>query len=282
MQRAQRLFQLALLACCFVSNAACTSEARLGYWSAAPHAGQGGSMTTTDAPPLMIADAMIADPPPHVSDGGFPPNNPLCLRNPSLDGIPIIAKLEPSSWWPAEAWDLCWYDPEDFPDPSMAGPQISAVTIVNADTVVDPKDGTPEMAGVLLPPTHGVAYLHFDTLRGLPERTSQQMCAQLEAGVTYNFAIDLASRVGQSFEGSALASGVLEIYGANIVCGHADAPLWRSPPLTSDWKTYCVSITPPSTVSFITLQMPAKNRPKSAILVDNIRLDESCGPAIEL
>lgn len=263
------------LAACLI--AACTSEARIGYWTTSPLAAPDAA-TMVPSPPLAGHDAAVADPPIHIPpDGGFVHASPLCLRNPSLDGIPIPSKLEPGSWWPAEAWDLCWNDPEDFPDPSMAPLQISAVAIVNDATVVELNDGTTAMAGLLPPPTHGVGYLHFDTLRDLPERTSQEMCAELEAGVTYNFAIDLASRVGQSYEGSVLSSGVLEIYGAAEVCGHTGEPLWRSPPLTSDWKRYCVSITPTITFSFMTLQMPAKDRPRSAILVDNIRLDDSCG-----
>jgi hypothetical protein len=162
----------------------------------------------------------------------------------------------------------------------MAATQLCAVTIVNDATTIDPQDGTGARAGTLLPPTHGVGYLHFDTLRDLPERTSQTMCSDLRAGVTYNFAIDLASRAGQTHEGMVLGQGVLEIYGSNTSCGHTGEPLWRSPPLTAEWQTYCVSIKPRQRASVLTLQMPAKDHPRSALLVDNIRLLDRCGPAV--
>jgi hypothetical protein len=108
------------------------------------------------------------------------------------------------------------------------------------------------------------------------------MCAPMEAGVTYNFAIDLASRAGQSHEGMVLGAGVLEIYASNFACTHAGEPLWRSPQLTAEWQTYCVSITPAERVAFMTLQMPSKDRARAAIMADNIRLAESCGPAVVL
>jgi hypothetical protein len=215
-----------------------------------------------------------------VPDGGFRHLNPVCLRNPSLDGIPHVGPIAPATWWPAEAWDLCWNDPEDFPDPSMAGTQLCGVTIINEATTIDPQDGSPAVAGALPAPTHGVGYLQLDTLRDLPERTSQAMCGDLQPGVTYNFAIDLASRAGQKHEGEILGAGVLEIYGGNIACNHAGEPLWRSPPLSSTFQTYCVRITPAERIAVLTLQVPAKDRPRSAILIDNIRLSESCGPAV--
>jgi hypothetical protein len=129
-------------------------------------------------------------------------------------------------------------------------------------------------------PTHGVGYLYLDTLRELPERTSQTMCGTLEAGVTYNFAIDLASRVGQVDDGATLAAGALEIFGTNTVCGHAGEPLWRSPPLTRGWAKHCVSITPEADTTILTLQLPSERPAKAAIMIDNIRLDASCGPAV--
>lgn len=262
--------------------AACTSEAALGSWRAAPLGQDDASMAMPIDPPRPPpADGGAFDASgPVVSDGGSLHANPLCLRNPSLDGFTHGGPLEPGTWLPADSWDWCFIEAADFPDPAMVSTQISAVTVVNGATTVDAKDGMPAVAGALLPPTHGVGYLHLDTLRGMPERTSQQMCVILQADVTYNFAIDLASRIGQSYEGEVLNTGVLEIYGGDLPCGHAGEPLWRSPPLTSNWQTYCVSITPSEPFSVMTLQMPAKDRPKSAILVDNIRLSDECGPAV--
>jgi hypothetical protein len=106
------------------------------------------------------------------------------------------------------------------------------------------------------------------------------MCGDLQPGVTYNFAIDLASRAGQKHEGEILGAGVLEIYGGNVACTHAGEPLWRSPPLSSTFQSYCVRITPAERIAVLTLQVPAKDRPRSAVLIDNIRLSESCGPAV--
>jgi hypothetical protein len=263
---------------------ACTSEAKLGYWTAP--LGSGGSQAMPPASPMTddvdTPDAAPIDTPTknNVPDGGFRHLNPVCLRNPSLDGIPHSGPIAPRTWWPAEAWDLCFNDPEDFPDPNMRGTQLCGVTIVNDATTIDPQDGSGAVAGALPAPTHGVSYLQLDTLHDLPERTSQTMCGELHSGVTYNFAIDLASRIGQTHEGEILGNGVLEIYGGHIACNHAGEPLWRSPPLTAGWQTYCVSLTPAERISVLTLQVPAKDRARSAILIDNIRLSETCGPAV--
>lgn len=274
----------ALAMLCALSASACTSEAELGYWTATPlsTAGAAGPVPMTPLHDDATPDATIIDQPPKstVADGGSVQPQSLCLHNPSLDGIPNSGPIVPGTWWAAEAWDLCWNEPEDFLDPSKAAAQICAVTVINDATTIDPQDGTGARAGVLPPPTHGVGYLHFDNLRDLPERTSQTMCGDLRAGVTYNFAIDLASRAGQTHEGMVLGQGVLELYGSNTTCGHTGEPLWRSPPLTAEWQTYCVSITPKQRASVLTLQMPSKDRPRSAILVDNIRLLDSCGPAV--
>jgi len=255
--------------------AACTSEAELGHW----HQSDTAPLSTHDGMPLgpavPHAGSMAIDPPARIP-------SPLCLRNPSLDGFPHAGPLAPDTWWPAEAWELCWYAADDYPpDVPETGPRISAVTVVNEATTVDAKDGMPAKAGALPVPAHGVGYLCLDTLLGLPERTSQSLCATLEAGVTYNFAIDVASRAGQRYDGSVIAPGVLEIYGTNTLCGHAGEPLWRSPPITGSWQTLCASFTPTSDVSIVTLQVPASPRAKTAILVDNIRLDQSCGPSVE-
>jgi hypothetical protein len=290
MRRARDSQRLALAALCAVGASACTSEADLGYWTATPLSSAGTTGGSPPIPPMHgegAHDAAISDEPQPQPPKAMPtdsglaqPQNPLCLRNPSLDGIPNAGPIAPGTWWPAEAWDLCFNDPEDFPDASSVAAQLCAVTIVNDATTIDPQDGTGARAGALLPPTHGVGYLHFDNLRELPERTSQTMCGDLRAGVTYNFAIDLASRAGQAHEGIVLGQGALEIYGSNISCGHTGEPLWRSPPLTKEWRTYCVSITPRTRASVLTLQMPSKDQPRSAILVDNIRLLDGCGPAV--
>jgi len=268
-----------MLAAC--SLAACTSEARLGQWSTSPLASQdAATMRPSDPPDAPIDVPPVRSPNDGSPDGGFVHAYPLCLRNPSLDGIPYAGPIEPAVWWPADSWDTCWNEAADFPDPTMAGFQLCAVSVVNdATTVKVNGDGTAQ-SGVLPPPTHGVGYLMLDTLRDLPERATQEMCAPLEAGFTYNFSVDLASRVGQTHEGAVLGAGVLEIYGSNFACTNDGEPLWRSPPLSSNWQTYCVSITPAQRMTFLTLQMPAKDRPRSAILVDNIRLSQSCGPSV--
>ena len=283
-----RMLSIALASCL---ASACTSEAKLGSWSksgSAPLSGSDAANQSPLEPGAPRGGASSLDPPP-VSDAAMPDDSdvgvhirsPLCLRNPSLDGIPYAGPLAPDSWWPPEAWDLCWYATEDYPaDMPETGPRISAVTTVNDTTTIDAKDGSMAIAGGLPVPTHGVAYLQLDTLLGMPERTSQTMCVTLEAGVTYNFAIDLATRAGQTYDGATIQSGVLEIYGSNTPCGHDGEPLWRSPPLTAQWQTYCVSLTPHADASIITLQVAATQGSPTAVLVDNIRLDPSCGPSV--
>ena len=62
----------------------------------------------------------------------------------------------------------------------------------------------------------------------------------------------------------------------------SSTPLWRSPPLTSVWQTFCVSVTPAETLNYLTLQAPAHDGAKTAVLVDNIRLAPECGDAVVL
>ena len=278
MRRAYPRSSLAALALSLAC--ACTSEADLGSWAAS---GPGAPLHNHGSP----SDAALPYEPPPERDAAHAleatasrSESPLCLRNPSLDGVPHGGPAEPGVWWPPDAWDSCFNDADDFPDPKLPGAALCGLTCVNDATTIDPKDGSGARTGFLPAPTHGVSYLYLDTLRGLPERTSQALCATLEAGVTYNFAIDLASRVGQVDDGTTLAAGALEIYGTNTVCGHTSQPLWRSAPLTRAWRTHCVSITPESDASVLTLQMPAEPPAKAAIMIDNIRLDASCGPAV--
>jgi len=260
------------------NSASCTSEARLGSWKAsAPSAPLFNGVASA------TRDASAPDEPqaPDMPDASMAPSkSSLCLRNPSLDGLPHAGPADPGVWWPPEAWDTCFNAAEDFPDPQMPGTVLCGLTCVNEATTLDLKDGVGPRTGLLPLPTHGVGYLYLDTLRGLPERTSQTLCAPLEAGVTYNFAIDLASRAGQVDDGATLAAGELQIHGSNTICGRAAKPLWRSPPLTRAWQTHCVSITPESDVTVLTLELPATPLAKAAIVIDNIRLDASCGPGV--
>jgi len=261
--------------------AACTSEASLGYWKERRHPSATPSNDQADGaidPAAGAGGAAVSD----ASMMVVQTISPLCLRNPSLDGFfPNVGPIDSGTWWPAEAWDVCFNDPEDFPDPQMRDRVvICSVAVVNDQTKVDNKDGLGARMGVLPAPTHGVGYLQLDSLRDLPERTSQMMCAELKAGVTYNFAVDLASRVGETYEGRTLQGGVLEIFASNTLCSHSGEPIWRSPKLTKAWQTHCVSITPSFDASIMTLQVPVIPFAPAAILVDNIRLDPSCGPAV--
>ena len=143
-------------------------------------------------------------------------------------------------------------------------------------------DGTTQRARIILVAGQSSQRTRevLDTLRGLPERTSQQLCAPLTAGVTHNFALDVASVIGPAYEGSVIQAGVLEIYGSNALCDHSGEPLWRSPPLTADWQTFCVSVTPTEDLTYLTLQAPVQAGVKSAVLVDNFRLSPECGDAV--
>ncbi len=270
--------QLPLVACALLLLA-CTSDTSLGYWKGA------GLVHPIDASSAMQPDPDAPDSGYALPDGAsyvdgaivFPERvYPLCLRNPSLDGLPFTGDLHPATWWPADTWDLCFNDVEDFPPQVTPDISLSAVTIVSDATPVDLHDGRGALIGALPPASHGVGYLHFDNLRGLPERTSQEMCATLKGGERYTFAIDLASRVGQVHAGTTLARGQLEIYFGDAVCAHAGEPAWTSPLLSSEWTTYCVELTPPRDVRFITLQLGADRQAPSAIIADNIRLDPSC------
>lgn len=263
------------------ASGGCTSEADLGSWTASGPRAQ----LQHDAPAQHHAarDAATADEPLDADASvvrGSPNKSSLCLRNPSLDGIPHGGPADPGVWWPPEAWDTCFNAPEDFPDPAMPGTVLVGAMCVDDATTIDPKDGSGAHPGFLPAPTHGVGYLYLDSLRGLPERTSQALCAKLEAGVTYNFAIDLASRVGQLDDGATLAAGELAIHGTTTSCGRASRPLWRSPPLTRAWQTYCVSLTPEVDATVLTLELPARPLAKAAIMIDNIRLDARCGAGV--
>jgi hypothetical protein len=112
-------------------------------------------------------------------------------------------------------------------------------------------------------------------LFGLPAQDSlgQAACAPLVAGTRYSFQIDLSYRP----EGSIGTAGGLEVWGGTARCGN-DELLWMSPPVTSDWKTYCGSFVAKRDLAFLQVKT-AKGYPgTTGVFVDHLVPVASCAP----
>lgn len=213
--------------------------------------------------PDAAVPAIASDPPVAPSSA----SEPVCVQLPSFEGPPAptlygLANVQ-------SPWAGCY---------AVIDAVLSAPAFVNQTTLFDSGDGKGLVPGNFPVASQGSTYLYFDMQGGGNGQTiSTPTCKPLEAGHSYSFAIDLASRVGQSIRGVAFAPGRLGVYAPSISCAPSDPPLWLSPPLTAAWSRYCVTIRPTNDASYLVLRLPADPAGRAAIYVDNMRSEPGCG-----
>jgi hypothetical protein len=165
-------------------------------------------------------------------DGGAPPAD-LCLMNPSIEGTPRWPFLGP---FDAVAWDACT-------GVSALGTLVGNATISSGTTTLPiPTDGA----------TYGV--IAQDSGFGGRGVLAQQLCEPVPAGATVSFLVDIA-RADDSGAGSVAAQqAIVEVWGGQTRCTEAEL-LWTSPPLSTEWSKFCVTLTPDDTVTSISFRL---------------------------
>jgi hypothetical protein len=188
------------------------------------------------------------------TDGGA--GGALCIANPSFEGT---AALDLADNFDAPPWSECG-------------------VFQGADLWSD----TQNVEGVAgIKASQGSTYARMGwpgPLSNGGEIVSETTCAPMSAGTAYSMTIDLA------YEAAFAEPGYLELWGASAQCGEEEL-LWTSPIVGTAWETYCVSFTPKTDLTALTLkprveadaQAPADGTPIETILfADNIVPVASC------
>ncbi|MFM1875759.1 MAG: hypothetical protein RL266_1496, partial [Bacteroidota bacterium] len=135
--------------------------------------------------------------------------------------------------------------PLEVVNPGFEGPTGPHITPNPWSTCGITPDTQPGSWGVTEPPSEGNSYVGF--VYGGPswqEGASQQLSGAMQAGVQYDFSIDLSATPasGGGINPSSFCS--MEVWGANSICVKTQL-MWSSPVITHyGWQTYNVSITP--------------------------------------
>ncbi len=130
-------------------------------------------------------------------------------------------------------------------------------------------DTQPGSWGVSLPASEGNSYVGFiDDGGSWQEGASQQLSGSMQAGVQYDFTIDLSATPASSGGLNPNNHCSMEVWGANAICQRTEL-LWSSPVVTHHgWQVYNVSVTPSSNWTHI--YFISNCAPYGYILLDNI------------
>ncbi|HEX2677019.1 MAG TPA: hypothetical protein VHM19_10275 [Polyangiales bacterium] len=181
------------------------------------------------------------------SDGGAPmAGGDFCIENPSFEGTLMPLAFD------APPWNNCVNQNPDIPG------WPSTPDLVDASTH---------------PGTDGTTYASMGWAPPLHEFITQKLCAPLLAGHSYSFLIDLATATDA--DGAAQAPAQLAVYGSASDCLREHL-LWKSPPLDTQWTTYCVTLTPEQDASYITLEPTGEPQKPAFATADNIVPVVSC------
>ncbi|HEX3769470.1 MAG TPA: hypothetical protein VHV30_01340 [Polyangiaceae bacterium] len=210
--------------------------------------------TAVTAEVLTCPDASIAD-------GGEPiPETDACtdaILNPSFEGTPQTQNL---TTWDAPYWQKCAGSPAE-----ITGPSSTAADPFGPKTI-SPTDG---QTALYIQPGFG-AFLPG------PGGAGEALCAPVPAGGTLSFRIDALTVLVESDGGP--TSQTFQVYGGNTACcdaagcGSAASPLlYASPPLSTTWATYCVTLTPSASTGSLTFAAGGAATSQSAdVVLDNI------------
>ena len=159
--------------------------------------------------------------------------------------------------------------PLEVVNPGFEGPPGQHITPAPWSTCGITPDTQPGQWGVTLPPSQGSSYVGFVYgSASWQEGASQALSGSMQAGVQYDFTIDLSATpaAGGGINPNSFCS--MEIWGSNALCGRNEL-MWTSPVVTHyGWQTYTVSITPTSNWTHI--YFICNCGPLGYILLDNI------------
>lgn len=159
--------------------------------------------------------------------------------------------------------------PLEVVNPGFEGPQAAHNTPAPWSTCGITPDTQPGSWGVTLPPSEGNSYVGFVYgSASWQEGASQQLSGAMQAGVQYDFTIDLSATPasGGGINPNSFCS--MEVWGASAICQRTQL-MWSSPTVTHyGWQTYNVSITPNQNWTHI--YFICNCGPLGYILLDNI------------
>lgn len=159
--------------------------------------------------------------------------------------------------------------PLEVINPGFEGPPGQHITPAPWSTCGITPDTQPGFWGVTLPPSEGNSYVGFVYGSATwQEGASQALSGSMQAGVTYDFTIDLSATPasGGGINPNSFCS--MEVWGSNALCVKTEM-MWNSPVITHyGWQTYSVSITPSQNWTHIYFLCSCG--PLGYILLDNI------------
>lgn len=160
--------------------------------------------------------------------------------------------------------------PLEVVNPSFEGPTGAHITPAPWSTCGITPDTQPGSWGVNLPPSNGNSYVGFvNGGANWLEGASQQLSGNMQAGVPYEFTVDLAITTSN---GGGINPGPssLNIYGAMGMCTATEL-LWSSPMITNtNWQTFTVTFTPTQNFTHIWFRINQGSPNLSYIMLDNI------------
>lgn len=159
--------------------------------------------------------------------------------------------------------------PLEVVNPGFEGPPAAHNTPAPWNTCGITPDTQPGSWGVTQAPSEGNSYVGFVYgSASWQEGASQQLSGAMQAGVQYDFTIDLSATPasGGGINPNSFCS--MEVWGANAICQRTQL-MWSSPVVTHyGWQTYNVSITP--TQNWTHIYFICNCGPLGYILLDNI------------
>lgn len=159
--------------------------------------------------------------------------------------------------------------PLEVINPGFEGPTAPHITPAPWSTCGITPDTQPGAWGVNLAPSEGNSYVGF-VYGGTTwqEGASQALSGSMQAGVQYDFTIDLAATPASGGGLNPSSHCMMEVWGANAICQRTQL-MWSSPMVTHyNWQTYNVSIMP--TQNWTHIYFICNCEPLGYILLDNI------------
>ena len=182
-----------------------------------------------------------------TTDAGPPPSWLHCIVNPSFEGVVTPTQFQA---FEASPWNACY-----------AGGFITYSAIGDATL-------WPTQNWTFPPASEGATYLALGQQALFVGRTSQTLCAPVEAGAARSFLVDLA-RATSNAPTLEATTQVMQVLGGTSECAETDV-LWTSPPLTVAWATYCVTIRPQQPITTLGFRPSGTGGAQMEGLVDHI------------
>lgn len=186
-----------------------------------------------------------------AADGGSPRSDELCITNSSFEGVVTPSQLENID---APPWNGCYVG-------GIARVGIGDPTLWSHQNWSFPEASDGETYATLAAGSFGVGTV------------TQALCAPIRAGETRSFQVDLAS-VECSEACSPTVDHLVEVVGGTA-CAE-NVVLWTSPELPTEWRTYCVTITPTQDISNLAFRAKTTLGGLMQAAVDNIVPVEAC------